>query len=64
MVAGGTGAPLEPRPITARYSPPAYVRMPEFISFVTTHFACIRAHVDLGETTRVERPSLKRLTVL
>lgn len=62
--AGGTGAPLQPRPIVARYAPPAYVGMPEFASYVTTHFACIRAHLGVGEVTRSERPSPRRLAVL
>ena len=61
---GGTGAPLVPSPSRARYTPPAYVGLPEFASFATTHFACIRAHLDVGQVASVERPALRRLTVL
>lgn len=62
--AGGTGAPLEPRPTVASFSPPAYVGMPEFAGYLTTHFACLRARLDIGQVTRSERAPQRRLAVL
>ena len=48
--AGARGAP-EARPLRVTYVPPAYVNLPEFERFATTHLACMNADAGTGQLT-------------
>ncbi len=50
MKAGARGAP-EARPLRVTYVPPAYVSLPEFERFATTHLACMNADAGTGQLT-------------
>ena len=75
LATGGSGKPLRATPLQAEYRPPAYVQIPDFERFVTTHVACLTAGMDtgtlsivvdaaLGHGERVARTGGQRLPVL
>lgn len=43
------GGPLAARPTVVRYQPPTYAAVTDFASFVSTHLACVKARLDIGD---------------
>ena len=55
VAAGGSGADLVERLTAVRYVPPTFVSVATFSAFATTHIACMRAKLDVGEV-ELHRP--------
>ncbi len=45
----GTGASLTARPTAVTYQPPTYAAVSDFAAFVSTHLACVKARLDIGD---------------
>jgi radical SAM superfamily enzyme YgiQ (UPF0313 family) len=58
FAASGRHEPPAARPVRVRFLPPAHVRLDDFGLFVTTHLACLRAHVSTGEVVAAGGPEL------
>jgi hypothetical protein len=56
FAASGRHDPPVARPGRVEFLPPAYVALPDFGLFATTHLACVRAHLDTGEVVRRADP--------
>ncbi len=44
-----SGAPLAERATLVRFQPPPYAAITDFATFVTTHLACVKARLDIGD---------------
>jgi len=45
----GTSAALVARPTHVTYAPPTYAAVADFSTFVSTHLACVKARLDIGD---------------
>lgn len=54
VAGGGAATPPAPRPVQARFTPPAYAAIQDPAQFMTIHLLCARAGASLGEVTALE----------
>jgi radical SAM superfamily enzyme YgiQ (UPF0313 family) len=58
FAASGSHEPPVARRLRVRFVPPAHAALDDFGLFVTTHVACLRAHVSTGEVVEAGGPEL------